>query len=240
MSPSKHPIRRPAAALLAAIAGLTIAVLPLTEMPTAAAAPDCAHADDPVIPPDKAPTGTSGSRSRLRDLFPDLAYRHEIEKAVLCLTNAERSQRGIPALEWNMQLVDSAEKYGTEADRLNWWVGSTKQETVKWHIHPETPRTTADDNQEATVQIGKRIAAAQPCAPGKTLVHWAENTAWGTGNRSTARAIVDAWMHSDTHRANILDKDSTLLGPGAVYGLAQPGTAPDQAGLYVQHFASCK
>ncbi|WP_433761836.1 CAP domain-containing protein [Nocardia sp. CA-135398] len=240
MTPSTNRIRRPAAALLAAMAGLTIAVLPITELPTAAAAPDCAHADDPVIPPDKAPTGNSGSRSRLRDLFPDLAYRHEIEKAVLCLTNAERTQRGIPALEWNMVLVDSAEKYGADADRLNWWVGSTKQETVKWHIHPETPRTTADDDQEATVQVGKRVAAAQPCGRGKTLAHWAENTAWGTGNRSTARAIVNDWMHSDTHRANILDKDSTMVGPGAVYGLAQPGTAPDQAGLYVQHFASCK
>ncbi|WP_433685122.1 CAP domain-containing protein [Nocardia sp. CA-119907] len=242
MTPTTHPMRRPAAAVLATIAGLTIAALPVTHPSPAAAAPtaNCAHADDPVLPPDKAPTDNSGSRNRLRVLFPDLAYRHEIEKAVLCLTNFERTQRGLPALEWNMQLVDSAEKYGAEADRLNWWTGSTRAETVKWHIHPESPRTSADDEQEAPIQIGKRIGAAQPCAPGRTLVFWAENTAWGTGNQSTARVIVDKWMHSDHHRDNILNKDATLLGPGAVYGLAQPGTAPDQAGLYVQHFASCK
>lgn len=127
----------PAAAVLAAIAGLTIAALPVTHPSPAAAAPtaNCAHADDPVLPPDKAPTDNSGSRNRLSVLFPDLADRHEIEKAVLCLTNFERTQRGLPELEWNMQLLDSAEKYGAEADRLNWWTGSSPIfESSSWSV----------------------------------------------------------------------------------------------------------
>lgn len=39
----------------------------------------------------------------------------------------------------------------------------------------------------------------------------AENIAQGT---STAEAAMDAWLHSEGHRANILDCDYTTLGVG--------------------------
>jgi uncharacterized protein YkwD len=53
----------------------------------------------------------------------------------------------------------------------------------------------------------------------------AENLAWGTGPLATPSAIVDAWMHSPPHRANLLRKDLRLAGIGVVGGT--PNAGPD-------------
>ncbi len=54
----------------------------------------------------------------------------------------------------------------------------------------------------------------------------AENIAWGY---RSAGEVVDAWMHSPGHRANILNCRSTTVGVGAVY--SQSG-----APYYTQEF----
>jgi len=51
----------------------------------------------------------------------------------------------------------------------------------------------------------------------------AENLAWGTGARATTQAIVDAWMHSPPHRANLLRSDLRLAGFGVVSGTPNAG-----------------
>ncbi|MGX6606459.1 CAP domain-containing protein [Micromonosporaceae bacterium Da 78-11] len=53
-----------------------------------------------------------------------------------------------------------------------------------------------------------------------------ENIAWGY---RTAAALVDAWMNSSEHRANMLNCSSTTVGVGAVYSA---GGAP----YYTQEF----
>lgn len=45
----------------------------------------------------------------------------------------------------------------------------------------------------------------------------------GTGERATTRAIVDAWMHSPPHRANLLRSDLRLAGFGVVSGTPNAG-----------------
>jgi uncharacterized protein YkwD len=51
----------------------------------------------------------------------------------------------------------------------------------------------------------------------------AENLAWGTGSRASAPAIVDAWMQSPPHRANLLRRDLRLAGVGVAPGTPWAG-----------------
>jgi uncharacterized protein YkwD len=45
-----------------------------------------------------------------------------------------------------------------------------------------------------------------------------ENLAWGTGSESTAKAIVDAWLASPEHRANLLRPSFSRVGIGDLVG----------------------
>ena len=45
-----------------------------------------------------------------------------------------------------------------------------------------------------------------------------ENLAWGTGRLASARSIVNAWMHSPGHRANLLRPGWNRIGIGALKG----------------------
>ncbi len=45
-----------------------------------------------------------------------------------------------------------------------------------------------------------------------------ENLAWGTGSRAAARALVQAWLASPGHRANLLRPGFSRIGIGARAG----------------------
>jgi len=48
-----------------------------------------------------------------------------------------------------------------------------------------------------------------------------ENLAWGTGYRASSRAIVQAWLASPEHRANLLRTSFTRIGIGSLDGAFQ-------------------
>ena len=50
-----------------------------------------------------------------------------------------------------------------------------------------------------------------------------ENIAWGSGALATPRAIVNGWMHSPGHRANILRASFRDIGIGIRLGAPGPG-----------------
>ena len=52
-----------------------------------------------------------------------------------------------------------------------------------------------------------------------------ENLAWGTGSRASARAIVQAWLASTEHRANLLRPSFTRIGIGSLSGAFQGSRA---------------
>jgi uncharacterized protein YkwD len=52
-----------------------------------------------------------------------------------------------------------------------------------------------------------------------------ENLAWGTGYRASARSIVDAWLASPEHRANLLRPSFKLVGIGSFDGTFQGNAA---------------
>jgi uncharacterized protein YkwD len=61
-----------------------------------------------------------------------------------------------------------------------------------------------------------------------------ENIAWGSGTLSTPASIVDGWMHSAGHRANILNGSFGQIGIGIAAGA--PQDVEGAAGTYVTDF----
>jgi uncharacterized protein YkwD len=137
-----------------------------------------------------------------QDLAPTTGNTDEIRASILCLTNAERSRRGLALLHENTKLRSAASRHSSDMVRDGYFA-----------------HTTPDGET-----FVKRILAA-----GYTTRNdgWSlgENLAWGTGNLSTPRGIHHAWMRSRGHRANILTASYRELGIGV-----RPGV-PKDAGV---------
>jgi len=69
---------------------------------------------------------------------------------------------------------------------------------------------------------------------GLTQWMYAENVAWGMRHRGTPRAIVEAWMNSSGHRANILNANFRDAGVGVVPGTPSSQNSP--GGIYTLDF----
>jgi uncharacterized protein YkwD len=63
-----------------------------------------------------------------------------------------------------------------------------------------------------------------------------ENIAWGSWEYATPASIVDGWMHSPPHRANILNKGFREIGLGVARGAPVGGQG--DAGTYVTDFGT--
>jgi uncharacterized protein YkwD len=61
-----------------------------------------------------------------------------------------------------------------------------------------------------------------------------ENLAWGAGTRSSPARIVNAWMHSAPHRANILTGRFRHIGIGIAKGTPRGGSG----GTYTTDFGA--
>lgn len=62
----------------------------------------------------------------------------------------------------------------------------------------------------------------------------AENLAWGTGDRSTAKFTVGAWMRSPGHRANMMLREVRDIGIAVVPGAPRKGGRNEaDAAVYV-------
>jgi uncharacterized protein YkwD len=53
-----------------------------------------------------------------------------------------------------------------------------------------------------------------------------ENLAWGTADLSTARGLLNAWMNSPGHRANILKPAYREIGVAIAMGTPKSRDAP--------------
>jgi uncharacterized protein YkwD len=148
------------------------------------------------------------------DLTPDPTNIVVVETATLCLVNQVRGQHGLPALVPNAKLQQSADRHNNDMVAQNYFA----------HNGPagDTPLSRIEDtgylnNPNLSYVIG-------------------ENIAWGTLSLSTPSAIVNAWVNSPEHLANILNAGYTDSGlsvaPQAPAGLAQgqPGA------IYTQDF----
>jgi uncharacterized protein YkwD len=113
--------------------------------------------------------------------------------AVLCLLNRERGRRDLRPLHDNAHLRHAAQ-------------GHSRDMAHRHYFEHDTPdgRTMVD-----------RVRAAGYLRAGRS---WAvgENIAWGSGSWATPAHIVDMWMHSPGHRANILNGAYREIGIGIV------------------------
>jgi uncharacterized protein YkwD len=107
-----------------------------------------------------------------------------LEQQVVDLTNQAREQNGLPALQVNSALVQSAQIQSTNMAQLN-------------ELDHTLPGVADPTLQSRANAVGYNYA-------------WlGENIAF---NYSDAPSVVNAWMNSPEHRANILNPNFTDIG----------------------------
>ncbi len=166
--------------------------------------------------------------------------RVRVERAVLCLVNAERAAKGTAPLIKYVALRGSrspalnraAYQAASEAVANPWWGTYDEQGNRRSaHVNPYTGST-----------IETRIFdIAGYCAAPYRYRAIGENAFVGTGTVSTARAAVSWWMTStEGHREAILNPQFTETSIAAVYGSAAPDLLSyGQAATYIQVFGTC-
>jgi uncharacterized protein YkwD len=135
------------------------------------------------------------------DAAPSAANLEQVRSAVLCLHNADRAARHLPALKESPKLRKAA--LGHSSDMVS----------DAYFGHTSLAGATFVD----------RILRAGYARRDESWT-LGENLAWGTGDLGTARGIEDAWMHSSGHKANILKPGYREVGIGIRLGVPTDGT----------------
>jgi len=122
---------------------------------------------------------------------PTVTAKAATSAATLCLINRERAAHRMKVLRPHGALNLAAHRHSTDMAIRNYFAHDTK----------------------GGGRFSTRIMAARYVRPN---THWSigENLAWGTGQLSTPASIVEAWMRSPGHRANILKGTYAEIGIG--------------------------
>ena len=140
-----------------------------------------------------SPAGArSGSCGRVGKA-PRNATLHELRYSILCLVNRARSNHGIPTLRFNEALRRSASGHSVDMVRRGYF---------------------------AHTSFGGSVVSARISRYGYgPMAVVGENIAYGPGRRyGRANVIFDGWMHSPSHRANILHRGFREFGVGVSRG----------------------
>lgn len=134
-------------------------------------------------------------------------------QATVCLVNRERTSRGLPPLRLNPVLSQASLGHSLDMVKLGYF-----------------EHTSADGRT-----VGDRLRAL---GFGRgTSVSAGENIAYGVGEESTPQSIVQAWMHSPGHRADILRPAFTEIGIGIALGAPEvPVDVQDDSATYTTDF----
>lgn len=126
---------------------------------------------------------------------------HAYELKVLELVNVERAKHSLSALSWSDELAKVARAHSQDMLSRNFFS----------HTNPDgkSPFDRIKASGISYRSAGENIAAGQ----------------------RTPEEVVEAWMNSDGHRANILNSSYTKLGVGYVSGNGAYGT------YWTQNFA---
>jgi uncharacterized protein YkwD len=169
----------------------------------------------PLSPKEDRPTepqtnGVAGAAAcATTSATPARANLTSISAAILCLLNAERGAAGLPRLHSNSRLGRAAR------GMANLMV---KQ---RFFAHDTPDGRSVLDRVKPTGYIRGSWSLG-------------ENIAWGSGALATPRAIVNGWMHSPGHRANILRGKFRDIGIGVKLGA--PGQGLSGGATYVTDF----
>jgi uncharacterized protein YkwD len=161
--------------------------------------------------------GSAGSADALaatcadQNASPAKVSPAKITRATLCLVNAERSDRGLRRLKMSSRLSAAARRHSRDMVRRQYFE----------HTAP---------GGRTLVQRIRRTGYL------KSADRWlvGENIGWGAASKGTARAIVNAWMHSPPHRKAILTRSYREAGIGVVPGV--PAQGPSGGATYTFDF----
>ncbi len=140
------------------------------------------------------PVARSSFACANESLVPTAHDTAQVSGAIVCLINAIRAQHGLAALLPNRALNVSAMNHSRDMVAHDYFSHDTPSGT--------TPAQRMQRN-------------GAPCSQGCAL---GENIAWASGSLSTPTAIVQAWMNSPGHRANILESLFRYEGLGVAEG----------------------
>jgi uncharacterized protein YkwD len=132
------------------------------------------------------------------------------EAATLCLVNRERTRRGLRTLRTNRHLIAAARDHSVDMVRRRYFEHGAFAARIRSHGYGTGGRAWS---------LG-------------------ENIAWGSGELGTPASIVDAWMHSPGHRANILYRGFREAGVGVAAGVPDAGAARIGGATYTLDFGA--
>lgn len=158
------------------------------------------------------PHAAASACARFGKTAPVSLKADEARRAIVCLLNERRDRAGLPNLHSDSKLDRAAQHHNRRMDGTGCFDHSCSGES----------------------ELARRLERVGYLGGG--LLRWAygENIAWGLGGRGTPRAIVDAWMNSPPHRANILNGDFREIGVGFDPGTPESARAP--GGIYTVDF----
>ena len=136
----------------------------------------------------------------------------QVRDSVLCLLNRERTRRGLSRLRGNDRLERAATSHSRDMVRRDFFD----------HVSP------GGTSPAARVRQTGYLSGARGWMVG-------ENIAWGTFEYAAAAHVVDVWMHSPGHRANILRDQYRDIGIGIALGA--PGH-DDEGATYTTEFGT--
>ena len=133
----------------------------------------------------------------------------DLRAATVCLLNAERTARGLQPLTEHPALDSAA---------AGW---STRQVNEGFFAHETADSTLTQRLTDAGYFTSTKWRAG-------------ENLAWGEQDHGRPVDIVQGWMASDGHRANVLDPGFRDVGIGIALG--RPGAPTGDAATYTADF----
>ncbi len=148
------------------------------------------------------------------EITPEPSNFPQVREAVLCLVNRERAEHSLSPLKRNAELEAAAENHNAEMIELDYFE----------HVAPDG---------ETPVERIKKTGYIESASDGYVI---GENLAWGTYQLSTPKAIVEAWIASPGHLANILESRYTETGIGVVAAVPQSLGEGNPGATYAQEF----
>lgn len=133
----------------------------------------------------------------------------DTRRATLCLLNARRADAGLPPLRPSETLARAARDHSDDMGERRFFA----------HDTPDG------------VEPAERLVAAGYPRRGVTV---GENLAWGEEAKATPAEIVEGWMDSPGHRANILRAEYEEVGIGLAYEPPKP--ARGRVAVYTTNF----
>jgi uncharacterized protein YkwD len=155
-----------------------------------------------------APGTAAAADCANRNANPNDISTAQARQATLCLLNNERRQRGIRPFKDNRRLTLASQRHANDMSKRNYF---------------------AHGDFVGRIKAARYLKGARGYTVG-------ENIAWGSWDYATPANIVDGWMHSPGHRANILNGRFREIGLGVARGA--PVGGQDRAGTYVTDFGA--